>query len=207
MDLGIPELRVPATFEEYLAFSQDCDYRVHYRDGHIISFVEIDEQTNAVMGEASLVHELLVARIIQLLATLLESPGSDFQILGSKARIFIAEDRKDVNADVTVVRGDLEEKTYKFNRRKVTGLTNPWLIVEILSNSARDFDLSEKLNDYKQIPSLQQVIFIEQDFVGASTYIRVSPKEWRNLDLSTLDDSIPVINHSISLEQIYRKIL
>lgn len=31
----------------------------------------------------------------------------------------------------------------KYNRRSVSGITNPWLIVEVLSESTRDFDLSK----------------------------------------------------------------
>ncbi|HQU58610.1 MAG TPA: Uma2 family endonuclease [Saprospiraceae bacterium] len=208
MDLGVRELRAPATFEEYLALSEDCDYRIHYRDGHIISFLEIDEPTNAIMGEASVVHEALVMRIGKLLAELLEGQSNPhFHILGSNARLFIAEDRKGYNADVTVVKGEIEQRTYKFNRRAVSGLTNPWLIVEVLSDSTRDFDLSEKLADYKQLPSLQQVIFIEQDYVSASTYIRTGAKEWRNLDFNALEDTIPVLDKAISLQRVYERIL
>ncbi|MCB0598105.1 MAG: Uma2 family endonuclease [Lewinellaceae bacterium] len=207
MELGVRELRAPATFEEYLALSEDCNYRIHYRDGHVISFLEIDEQTNAIMGEASVIHELIVARMITLLSETLNKTGSGFQVLGSNVRLFIAEDRKGCNADVTVVEGPVEQKTYKFNRRAVTGVTNPWLLVEVLSDSTREFDLSDKLSDYKQLPSLQQVIFIEQEHVWASTYIRISPKEWRNLDLNSLEDQIPILDTSISLQKVYKSIL
>ena len=207
IELGLRELRAPATFEEYLALSEDCNYRIHYRDGNIISFLEIDEQTNAIMGEASVVHELIVARMISLLSETLNKPDSGFKVLGSNIRLFIAENRKGCNADVTVVQGRIEQKTYKFNRRAVSGVTNPWLIVEVLSDSTREFDLSDKLSDYKQMPSLQQVIFIEQDQVWASTYIRVSPKEWRNLDLTSPEDQIPVLENAIPLQRVYEHIL
>lgn len=207
MDLGVRELRVPATFEEYLAFSQDCDYRVHYREGHIISFIEIDEKTNAIMGEASIIHEALVARLINKLGELFDRPDENYLILGSNIRIFIADNKKGCNADVTVVKGAPEEKEYKFNRRTVKGLVNPWLVVEILSDSTRDFDLSEKLSDYKTIPSLQQVIFLEQDRIWASTYIRVSEREWRNLDLVGPEEEIPVMEQGIGLEAVYRGIV
>ncbi len=208
MDLGVRELRVPATFEEYLAFSQDCDYRVHYREGHIISFIEIDEKTNAIMGEASYDHEALVMQIGKLLADILDKEtGEKYQVLGSNLRLFIADNKKGCNADVTVVKGAPEEKEYKFNRRTVKGLVNPWLVVEILSDSTRDFDLSEKLSDYKSIPSLQQIIFLEQDRLWASTYIRISEREWRNLDLVGPEEEIPVMERGIGLEAVYRGIV
>ena len=207
IELGLRELRAPATFKEYLALSEDCNYRIHYRDGNVISFLEIDEQTNAIMGEASVKHELIVARMISLLTETLGKAGPGFQVLGSNVRLFIAENRKGCNADVTVVKGKVEQKTYKFNRRAVSGITNPWLGVEVLSDSTREFDLSDKLSDYKQIPSLQQVIFIEQEEAWASTYIRVSPKEWRNLDLTSPEDQIPVQGDNIPLQRVYEHIL
>ena len=180
-DMGKREIRVPATFQEYLDLAHDCDYRVHYRDGQIISFIEIDEKTNAIMGEATVTHERLVGRFIYYL-TLIFGIESDDQILGSNVKIFIGSDRKGYNPDVAVVKGEADIRTYKSNRRTSKGIANPHLLVEILSNSTRDFDLSEKLVDYKQIPSLQQIIFAEQGSVWASTYIRVDENEWRNID-------------------------
>ena len=204
-DMGKREVRVAATFEEYLDLAHDCDYRVHYRNGEIISFIEIDEKTNIIMGEATVTHERLVGRFIYYL-TQIFGIDSDYQILGSNVKIFIGADRKGYNPDVAVVKGEAEIKAYKSNRRTSKGIVNPHVIVEILSKSTRDFDLSEKLVDYKQIPSLQQVIFAEQNSVWASTYIRVSENEWRNIDFTDLESQIPVADGFISLAQLYSKI-
>lgn len=201
--LGVSELRVPATFEEYLALAHDCDYRLHYRDGHIISFIEIDEVTQTVMGEATITHEGLVMRIGHLLATIFQK---DYNILGSNTKLFIGEQRRGYNADVVVVQGPVSQKTYKYNKRSLRGVNNPWLIVEVLSDSTREFDLSEKLTDYKTIPSLQQIIFIEQSLINVTTYIRVGPNEWRNLDFHGPDDQLPVGDGLVSLRAIYQRI-
>lgn len=205
-DLGMRELRAPATFEEYLKLSLDCDFQLHYRDGHIISFIEIDAKTNTIMGEASVSHEAIVMRIGRLIDELFEAERQTYHLLGSNAKIFIGPERRGYNADVTVVKGEIKQQSYKYNRRSVSGITNPWLIVEVLSVSTRDFDLSEKLSDYKQIPSLQQIIFIDQSAVHVSTYIRVSENEWRNLDFHTPEALLPIGAKSISLRSIYQNI-
>ncbi len=204
-DMGKREVRVAATFQEYLNLAHDCDYRVHYRNGEIISFIEIDEKTNIIMGEATVTHERLMVRFAYYLAQIF-GIESDFQILGSNVKIFIGADRKGFNPDVAVVKGEADIQTYKSNRRTSKGITNPHLIVEILSKSTRDFDLSEKLVDYKLIPSLQQVIFAEQGSIWASTYIRINENEWRNIDFTNLESQIPVADGFISLEKIYSKI-
>lgn len=203
-NMGKAEIRVAATFQEYLDLAHVCDYRVHFRNGQIISFIEFDEKTNTIMGEATITHERLVMRFGYFLAEIL-GIDSDFQILGSNVKIFIGEEQKGVNPDVAVVKGDAEIKTYKSNRRTSKGVANPFLIVEVLSKSTRDFDLSEKLMDYKQIPSLQQVIFAEQNSLWVSTYIRVNANEWRNIDFTNIDDQIPVADGFISLAKLYSK--
>ncbi|MFN0214601.1 MAG: Uma2 family endonuclease [Saprospiraceae bacterium] len=206
--LGLRELRVPATWEQYLDLADSCDYRVHYREGHIISFLEIEEKTSTVMGEATIPHEKLVMRFGTQLSILLDDLKSDFNVLGSNTKIFIGENRRGYNADVTVVKGDPVLKEYQANKRKSKGLLNPWLIVEVLSNSTRDFDMSEKLNDYKQIPGLQQIIFAEQGKPWASTYIRVSEKEWQNLDFDAIADEIPIAEGAgkLSLAKVFARI-
>jgi Uma2 family endonuclease len=204
--LGVRELRVPATFEEYLELAEEADYRVQYREGQIISFIEIDEKTNTIMGEATIPHEILVARFIRFLSELLDDEPQNYSVLGSNAKLFIAEDKKGFNADVTIIKGEPIEKHYKYNKRTSKGIANPWLLVEILSNSTRDFDLSEKLNDYKKIETLHQIIFAEQGSVWVTTYIRVNQTEWRNLDFTNLEDKIPVLDKFLSLEKIFGKI-
>ena len=204
-DMGKREVRVDATFEEYLDLAHDCDYRVHYRNGQIISFIEIEDITNIIMGEATVTHERMVMRFGYFLANIFGFE-SDYQILGSNVKIFIGAERNGYNPDVAVVNGEAVIRSYKSNKRTSKGIVNPHIIVEILSKSTRNFDLLEKLVDYKQIPSLQQVIFAEQGSIWASTYIRVGANEWRNLDFTTLDGQIPVADGFISMEKLYSKI-
>jgi Uma2 family endonuclease len=204
-DMGKREVRVPATFEEYLDLSADCDYRVFYRNGHIISFIEIDEKTKTIMGEATVTHERMVARIIHFLTQILGF-DSEYQVMGSNAKIFIGEERKGYNADVVVVEGAVEQKACKHNKRTSKGISNAQLIVEVLSDSTRKFDLTDKLEDYKQIPTLQQIIYFDQSSVWATTYIRKSTNEWLNIDYKSLSDNIPVKDGFISLEKVYSKI-
>jgi Uma2 family endonuclease len=203
--MNIREVRVNASFEEYLNLAYDCEYRLHYSDGQVISFIEIDQKTNTIMGEATVSHERLVARFIQFLANLFDAQGANCQVLGSNVKIFIAEDHKAYNPDVAVVKGEVIEKKYKYNKRTSSGIANPYIIVEVLSDSTRRFDLSDKLRDYQLIPSLEQVIFVEQGTVWASTFIRKNANEWRNITFDSSDAQIPVGDGFISLEKIYAK--
>ena len=203
-EMGVRELRIDASFDEFIRLVHACDYRLQYSDGQIISFIEIEEKTNTIMGEATVTHERIVMRFGFYLTQIfgVESP---YQVLGSNVKIFIAEDHKAYNPDVAVVKGEALEKSYKYNKRTLKGITNPHTLVEVLSDSTRRFDLSDKLRDYQLIPSLEQVIFVEQGSVWASTYIRTNAHEWRNIIVDSTDGQIPVGEGFISLEKIYAK--
>lgn len=53
----------------------------------------------------------------------------------------------------------------------------PILIVEVLSNSTRRFDLGEKFNYYQKISSLQEYVVVEQDIMRVDIYRRDSAKQ------------------------------
>lgn len=203
-EMGVQELRIDASFDEFIQLVHACDYRLQYSDGQIISFIEIDQKTNTIMGEATVTHERIVMRMGFYLAQIF-GIESEYQVLGSNVKIFIAENHKAYNPDVAVVKGEAIEKTYKYNKRTLKGITNPHIIVEVLSDSTRRFDLSEKLSRYQDIPSLQQVIFVEQGKVWASTFIRQDAHEWRHLIFDAPDAQIPVGEGFIALEKIYAK--
>lgn len=57
--------------------------------------------------------------------------------------------------DVSVVCGKRE-----FAKIDRNAITNPSLLVEVTSKSTEDYDRGEKLNHFKQCPSLQAVLFI-----------------------------------------------
>ena len=60
--------------------------------------------------------------------------------------------------DVTVVCGSVETDP----ESKET-VANPTVVVEVLSPATIDYDLGEKFDHYRQIPSLQAVIYVWQD--------------------------------------------
>jgi Uma2 family endonuclease len=200
------ELRIPATYEEYIEYVCDCDYRLQYHDGHIISFIEQDEKTNTIMGEAAPIHERITARIIFLISQLLDlrTEGIRYAIYGSNIKIYIPNYNKSYNPDMAVALEPAEYIKHKPKKRTVTSLVNPHIIVEVMSNGTRQFDKYEKLPNYKAIDSIQQIIFIEPSEVSISTFIRVSANEWRNLDYKSMDDHLPIVSETaIPLKDIY----
>lgn len=204
------ELRIPATYEEYIEYVCDCDYRLQYHDGHIISFIEYDEKTNTIMGEAAPIHERLVMRMALLIGQLLDlrTEGRQYALFGSNIKIYIPNYTKSYNPDMAVALEPAQYIKHKPKKRMVTSLMNPHIVVEVMSKGTREFDKYEKLPNYKAINSVQQIIFIEPNEVNISTFIRVSTNEWRNLDFKNIEDNLPIVGeNAIPLKDIYSNLI
>ncbi|MFN8358119.1 MAG: Uma2 family endonuclease [Spirosomataceae bacterium] len=188
-------LRAEATFEEYLEFAEVCEYNVDFFDNQLIS-----------MGQASLPHELLVARLITIFSNAVEN-NDDYQVYGSNIKVHIPACVASFNADVTVIKGEPDYLLLASGKRSTTEIQNPAVIVEILSKTTYNYDLGTKLSCYKTLPSLKQVIFIDQDKVSVQSYTRTDdPHTWINHDLDSLAMSLPVLDFEVSLQHIYKKI-
>lgn len=104
--------------------------------------------------------------------------------------------------DVMVVKG-----TPSFKENSTAVITNPHIVIEVLSPATSDFDLSSKLPEYKQLESLQQIIYVNPKKVFVSTFIRSeNPNIWLNQDFYKLDEFIVIENTNILLSDIYKKI-
>ena len=187
--------RVEATFEEYLEFAEQCGFNVEYINGEIVP-----------MSQASLPHEALVSRINYLLISLFDNQ-EDMEVFSSNIKIYIEATGDSLNADVTVVQGKPDYLRLPSGNLSTATVQNPILIVKVLSESTQAFDLGEKLELYKRISSLQQVLFVSQQQPWVSAYVRgVTPGVWLNTSAHALTETISVLNHTVLLAQVYKKI-
>lgn len=185
-------VRIPASEEDYLSLAYALPFKVEYHENEIIT-----------IGLASYLHEKLVARFIILLNQIFEQIEGDFNILGSNAGVGIPKfEGGYYMPDVMVVKG---EPAFKPNSTAI--ITNPYIIVEVLSPATTKYDLEDKLPEYKYLKSLQQIIYVSPKKVFVSTYIRSeNPNIWLNRDFHSLDETIVVEGVNISLSDIYKKI-
>jgi Uma2 family endonuclease len=182
---------IPASEEDYLSVAFDIPFKVEYHDSEIIT-----------MGLASFWHETLVGNMIWVLKNLFLD-NDFYYILGSNAGVQIPKfEGGYYMPDVLVVKG---EPIFKENSTAI--ITNPYIIVEVLSKATEDFDVTEKLHEYKLLPSLQQIIFINQKKVGVMNYLRSEkPNIWLNQDFYDENETIPIEDKSILVKDIYKKI-
>jgi Uma2 family endonuclease len=191
-------LRLPASWEEYLDLLEEAD-QTH--PTLTIQFLE----NEIIMSQASRRHESIIGKLIWLFNSYYIG-NEDYDVLGSSIKIVIPNREGDFNADVSVVKEPVE---YGMTRGKVDDqrIVNPYLVVEVLSKSTRRFDLNEKLEYYKQIPSLQYVLFVDQNRPYAITYARTEdPEAWLYRDYRSLDATIRLGELTLPMQDIYRKV-
>ena len=151
------------------------------------------------MEEVSLRH----AGILISFARALPDPTSrNCQIFGG-GRLYIAAIGFFTYPDLLVVCGALE---YSDSRK--TTLTNPKLIIEILSPSRRDYDRGEKFLQYRTIPSLLEYIAVAQDSAHIEHSVRQPGDHWLLTDIKGLDKTLRIdsLDCGISTSDVYRNI-
>ena len=134
---------IPASWEEFEEFLAKTEHRVEYYNGQII-----------VMGLATLIHELLVSQLIYLLKGFYS--GKPFYVAGSNAGIRKDGKKGHYNGDVLVIKG---KPIFQGKSRSV--ITNPYMIIEVLSESTLNYDLGAKRRKYEQMETVQEIVFVD----------------------------------------------
>jgi Uma2 family endonuclease len=182
---------IPASEEDYLDLAIKLPFKVEYHDSEIIT-----------MGLASFWHETLVMNIGSLL-NILFSDSDEHYVLGSNSGVQIPKfEGGYYMSDVLVVKG---EPVFKANSTAI--ITNPYIVIEVLSKATETFDLSDKLHEYKHLESLQQIIFVNQKKIGVMNYLRSeNPNIWLNQDFYNEDDKMQIDGKEIAVNDIYKKV-
>lgn len=149
------------TLEEYFELDNESESRFEYFNGEIFE-----------MSGASPNYAELEGNAMALLKPILASRGC--KVYPADMRIIVPALPPYRYADLTALCGSpVFEKT-----RGVDCLTNPTLIVEILSASTENYDRDEKFKGYKSIPDFQEYLLIAQDKKWITKYLKQAERFW-----------------------------
>jgi Uma2 family endonuclease len=87
-------------------------------------------------------------------------------------------------------------------------ITNPQIIIEVLSKSTAEYDRSDKFHAYWTLDSFAEYVLVDQYRVQVEYFRRVSGKQWELQVFTRLDESLSLksIEVKLPLEQIYQRI-
>jgi len=173
------------TEDEYFAFEQSSFGRWEYCCGEI-----------RAMSGGSDDHNTIAGNIGGALRNTLAPKGCRVYVADMK---YHTGDGVNTFPDVSVVCGP---RIYYRNRQDV--ITNPILVVEVLSASTKDYDRGEKFDHYKTIPSLSDYLLVSPSEARVQLYSRKTD-HWELRDVSGLGNSIylPSVDTTIALSDMY----
>jgi Uma2 family endonuclease len=135
------------TFEEYLQLEEIAEVKHEFLEGQVWA-----------MAGGSPEHAAIIGNVTTLL---------NVQLRGQRCRVYTTELRVRAKVtglgtypDITVVCGRLERD---LEDRGGHTVTNPRVLVEVLSPSTEAYDRGEKLSHYQTIPSLEEIVLVAHD--------------------------------------------
>ncbi len=185
----LPPIQKIFTPAEYLALEEKADYKSEYFQGEIFA-----------MAGGSSNHNLITGNAFKAFSLALEKKPC--RVYVNDMRLLVKRNGLYTYPDVMVVCGKVE-----FLEGRNDTLTNPILIVEVLSPSTREYDRVKKYALYKQLDSLQEYVLVDSEQVHV-THLRHEAGKWV---IEMYDDLESVLRLAsleceVSLRQIYDKI-
>jgi Uma2 family endonuclease len=179
------------TPDEYLAQEAKSLERHEYLDGEM-----------RLMAGGSRNHSLILNNLSRALGPIVDE--GPCEVHTSDLRLEVAADGAYVYPDVMVI---CDQPIYAAGRDDT--VTNPIIIIEVLSPSTREHDRTEKFTLYQQLPSLQEYLLVDSTRVHVTHLRRMSnTNQWVIAMVYGLDSSLTLesIDCTLSLRRIYHKV-
>lgn len=192
---------ITASLDEYWTLLDELgeepfpiEYCIEYVNGQIVASEGVETDN----------HELIVANITSLLVRAFYNDLT-IRVMSSNKVIYVPTCELAVKPDVLVMKGESQ----LFPRKgQESGIINPYLLVEVHSDSTERKDMHVKLRCYKQLESVQHIIYIEQGVPFVSVYTKQQDnRHWLNEDYDTLDMAVSIGEFTLSMQDIYHKVV
>jgi Uma2 family endonuclease len=175
------------TIEEYLEMERASDVKHEYYQGEIF-----------VMAGASENHVIISMNTSTELRNQLKNKSC--RPYGNDMRVHIPENTLFCYPDISIFCNNLTTT----DKEKDTAL-HPTIIIEILSKSTRNYDLTTKFDLYRDIPTLKEYILIDSERIGVKSFRIDTQNQWVLQEYKTREDIvlIPTVGVSLSMQEIY----
>lgn len=168
------------SIEEYLAGELISDIKHEYEDGYVYAMAGVSKNHQSIADN-------VLGEIRQHLKTMRCRP------FGADVKIKVAG--KFYYPDMMVVCEDKSNSAYYTE--------SPVLIVEVLSDSTKQRDKTVKKLAYQSLPSLQEYVLIEQDFVDVEVCRRSA--QWQSQHYLAGDEVwFESLDFKLPIEEVYR---
>lgn len=187
--MGEPAPKLTYTFAEYIALEEKSDVKHELIHGEIYATAHGTPE-----------HSRLCARMIVALDKALA--GRPCEVFTSDMRVRVTATGLATYPDVSVVCGPLAIDPE--NRNTVT---NPIVIVEVLSDSTEKYDRTDKFKHYVRLPSLRDYLLVDQHEPRIEHYLRNDDGTWTWREVMPPDAVRLSLGVEIRVSEVYRTAL
>lgn len=161
--MTMPATRRRYTVEQYLQHERDAlEERHEFRDGELVA-----------MSGGTVVHSQIIANCLGEMRNRLK--GKPCRAYDSNLRVRIARGRLYSYPDVTVICG---QPIIDPDDRAGETVTNPQLVLEVLSPSTELYNRRTKFDRYRELESFRQYVLVSQESPRVETFFRRDDGSW-----------------------------
>ncbi|MDQ3089185.1 MAG: Uma2 family endonuclease [Acidobacteriota bacterium] len=183
---GLPKHKY--NLQEYFEIERDSEEKFEFWDGNIWS-----------MAGASPPHERIVVNVGGHLRELFRGRGCS--VFGSNLKVKVPIYPPYRYPDLSVYCGEGIYETMD----GLEVLTNPQMLIEVLSPSTEAFDRGDKFRYYKSIPSFTEYLLVAANRPVITQYIKQNETEWIQREAIGLDGKLILQTFEIEilLSEVY----
>ncbi len=173
--------------EEYLSFERASFEKHEFFRGEVFA-----------MAGASNLHNIIFSNLFIDIGIKLK--GKKCQPFGSDMRIHVPHNSLFTYPDISIFCNEP-------NLFEEDNLTNPSVIIEILSTSTKNYDRGEKFKLYRDIDSLKEYILVDSESINIEAFRINASGHWELEEYKNVDNilSVPTLELTISLKEIYQR--
>ncbi|NDJ12187.1 MAG: Uma2 family endonuclease [Acidobacteriia bacterium] len=175
------------TPEQYLEIERQAEFRSEYLHGEMFA-----------MAGTSFNHNRIVRSTERALGRALDGRRCDVFFLDVK--VHVPATGLYTYPDIVVTCGPIAA----LDKHQDT-LTNPLVIVEVLSPSTRNYDRGEKFQHYRSIPSFREYLVLAQDEIRVEHHVRQPDGAWIFREHTALTDVVHLasIDCNLNISTLY----
>ncbi|MDP5337811.1 MAG: Uma2 family endonuclease [Nodularia sp. (in: cyanobacteria)] len=175
---------------EYLDLEEQAEYKNEYRNGEIIPMTGGTTNHNKIALNFCRKFPLTIA-------------DQDYEIYIGDVKLWIPQYRIYTYPDIMVVKG---QPIYQGTGTST--ITNPLLIVEVLSNSTKNYDKTDKFKYYRSLTGFQEYIMIDQYSFAVEQFVKQTEGQWlfKEYEGENAVLVMDALDFQIALSEIYHRV-
>lgn len=183
-------LSEPLSISEYLLFEESSFRRNEYLRGAI-----------KPLSDSTIQHSQIVRNTLALIWSFVKE--TDFDVFHLQLKVHVETQQFFAYPDISIVLG----KPERWKTRNDT-ITNPTIIIEVLSKKTQNYDRGRKFKLYRGLPSLKEYVLISSMEISVERFTRLETGFWNFRETVNPEElaHIETIGFSCPVKEFYRNV-